>query len=504
MPIINSLISWFITKRMYQIDLFRRYPAEVQEETLVKLLERGRKTLFGKDHGFSSVDHYEQFARQVPVREYHEIKPYIDKALAGEKDTLWPGEVKWFAKSSGTTSDKSKFIPVTRDSMEDFHFRGAKDAIVVYLSNYPDSGVFLGKSLAVGGSQQISNFNSEAYFGDLSAVLLQNLPFWAQMFRTPDLSIALMDEWEAKIDKMARTTSLENVTNISGVPSWTLLLLKKVLEITGKSEIHEVWPNLEVFVHGGVSFEPYRKQYQELIQGKHMRYMETYNASEGFFGVQDDPRNSDMLLMLDYGIFYEFMPIDQVGLPDPKVLTLDGVETGVNYAIIITTSGGLWRYLIGDTVRFSSLHPVRFRITGRTRHFINAFGEELIIDDAESALKLACLQTDAEITEYTAGPVYMDDKSGARHQWCIEFKKPPSDLAFFTQLLDNALKAVNSDYEAKRHRDLALHLPEVIPVGTGTFYQWMKNKGKLGGQHKVPRLSNNREIIQEILNLPRS
>lgn len=501
MPIINSIISWFITKRKYQIDFFRRYPVEVQNDTFRKLISLGQKTAFGRDHNLESVSSYSEFKESIPVRDYTAIKPYIERALYGESDVLWPGEVKWFAKSSGTTSDKSKFIPVTRNFLESCHFQGGKDTLILHLTNYPDSEIFLGKSLVVGGSLQISDYNPESYFGDLSAVLLQNLPAFAHWIRTPDLSIALMSEWEEKIVKMAESTSRENVTSLAGVPSWMLVLLKKVLELSGKTNILQVWPNLELFMHGGVSFIPYADQFRKIIPGNRMRYMETYNASEGFFGIQDDPDTDDMLLMLDYDVFYEFIPVDQLDSDDPKAVTLDGVEKDRNYAMVITTSGGLWRYLIGDTVRFTSKAPPRIKISGRTKHFINAFGEELIIDNAESALRKACIGTHAEITDYTAAPVFMGSNQGARHQWLIEFEKEPENIGFFTELLDNGLKAANSDYEAKRYKDIALQRPEVITLRKGTFYAWLKEKGKLGGQHKVPRLSNDRSIAEDILRL---
>ncbi len=501
MPILSSFVTWLVTKRKYQIDFFRKYPVEVQNDTLNSLISKGRNTLFGKEHGLTQGLTWDQFNSQVPVRDYPAIKPYIDRAMNGEADVLWPGEVKWFAKSSGTTGDKSKFIPVTTDNLEECHFRGGKDTLALWFANYPDSRLFHGKSLVVGGSHQVSDINSEAYFGDLSAVLLQNLPAYAHWLRTPDLSIALMNEWEEKLEKMAENTIRQNVTSLAGVPSWTLILLKKVLAQTGKDNISEVWPNLEVFIHGGVNFGPYRDPFRSIIRSDSMKYMETYNASEGFFGIQDDPCSRDMLLMLDYGVFFEFIPMEELGTDNGKPVTLRDVETGRNYAMVISTSGGLWRYLIGDTIRFTSLSPVKFRITGRTRHFINAFGEELIIDNAEHALQKACQGSGAVITEYTAAPVYMGDGDGARHQWLIEFSKPPENLEFFSELLDNALKAVNSDYEAKRYRGIALHSPEVIPLKTGTFYTWLKGKGKLGGQHKVPRLSNDRVIADEILQI---
>ncbi len=501
MPIINSIISWFVTKRKYQIDFFKQYPIEVQNDQLTRLIREGRDTIFGQDHDFEHIETYEQFAARVPIRDYPALKPYIDRAMLGETDVIWPGEVKWFAKSSGTTGDKSKFIPVTRDNIEDCHFQGGKDTLIFYFDNYPDNELLSGKTLTIGGSHQVSDVNPEAYFGDVSAVLLQNLPAYAHWIRTPDLSVALMNEWEEKLDRMAEVTMIENVTSLAGVPSWTLVLLKKILEKTGKQTIAEVWPNLEVFLHGGVSFTPYRSQFQAIIGSDKMRYMETYNASEGFFGIQDDPANPDMLLLLDYGVFFEFIPIDEIGNENPKALSLASVEIGRNYAMVITTTGGLWRYLIGDTVMFSSLQPVKFRITGRTRHFINAFGEELIIDNAEFALKKACQGTNAEITDYTAAPVFMGEGEKARHQWLIEFSQMPDNLDFFAELLDNGLKAANSDYEAKRYKSLALHPPEVIALKPGIFYEWLKMKGRLGGQHKVPRLSNDRKVVEEILQL---
>jgi len=501
MPILNSIISWFVTKRKYQIDFFKKYPLEVQDDTLKQLIRLARHTVFGREHGFSAIGSQAEFARQVPVRDYAGIKPYIDLAMNGEPDILWPGEVKWFAKSSGTTGDRSKFIPITRDTLEDCHYRGGKDSITLWLANHPDSSIFLGKSLIVGGSLQVSDMNSEAFFGDLSAVLLQNLPAFAHWLRTPDLSIALMDEWEIKLEKMARHTSCENVTSLAGVPSWMLILLKKVLEETGKDNIADVWPHLEVFMHGGVNFTPYREQFKAIIRSDSMSYVETYNASEGFFGIQDDPETNDLLMMLDYGVYFEFIPVDEIGSGNGKAVTLRDVDTDTNYALVISTSAGLWRYLIGDTIRFTSLKPVKFRITGRTRHFINAFGEELIIDNAEYALNKACQGTGASITDYTAAPVYMSERTAARHQWLIEFSQPPDNLDFFTELLDNALKAVNSDYEAKRYKNIAIHAPEVIQLRKGAFYDWLKYKGKLGGQHKVPRLSNDRDIVAEVLEI---
>ena len=503
MPILNSILSWFVTKRNYQIDFFKKYPVEVQDDALKQLVKQASHTVFGHEHGLSGIGSYGEFTSQVPVRDYPSIKPYIDRAMSGEPDVLWPGEVRWFARSSGTTGDKSKFIPITRDILERCHYRGGKDTITLWLANHPDSGIFPGKSLIVGGSLQVSDMNPDAWFGDLSAVLLHNLPAFAHWLRTPDLSIALMNEWEEKLEKMAEHTIRENVTSLAGVPSWMLILLKKVLEKTGRDNIADVWPNLEVFMHGGVNFTPYRNQFRAIIRSEVMGYMETYNASEGFFGIQDDPGTNDLLLMLDYDVFYEFIPFDELVSGNSQPVTLRDVNTNTNYAMVISTSGGLWRYLIGDTIRFTSLSPVKFRITGRTRHFINAFGEELIIDDADYALNKACQATGSSITDYTAAPVYMGEGQTARHQWLIEFTTPPDNLDLFTELLDNALQSVNSDYEAKRYKSIALHAPEVIVLRKGAFYDWLKFKGKLGGQHKVPRLSNDRTLCDEVLSINR-
>jgi hypothetical protein len=419
--------------------------------------------------------------------------------MKGEQRLLWPTEVRWFAKSSGTTASKSKFIPVSQEALEECHFKGGKDLLAIYCSNHPDTKLFSGKLLSMGGSHQLSGFSNETFYGDLSAILIQNLPFWIELFRTPDISIALMDEWEAKIKRMAETTMLEDVTNISGVPSWTLVLMHKILELTGKKNITEVWPNLELFIHGAVSFEPYRSQFESLIPSPGMHYYETYNASEGFFGIQDLPSGREMLLMLDYGIFYEFIPMSQWNSEHPDTLTLDQVKTGENYAVVISTNAGLWRYKIGDTISFTSLKPFRFRITGRTAHFINAFGEELIVENADRAIATACNKSGCLVRDYTACPVYISGKNAGAHEWLIEFELPPADIVAFTTLLDAELKNVNSDYEAKRYHDMALREPIVRVMPENTFYNWLKSKGKVGGQHKVPRLSNDRVIVEEIL-----
>lgn len=499
MPIISSFFSWVMKQRIHQIELFLKYPHEVQEEVLRRMIEEARYTEFGLKYDFSSLKGSEDFRSRVPLQDYESLKPYILRLKAGEQQLLWPTDIRWFAKSSGTTSDKSKFIPVSNEALEECHYKGGKDLLCLYFHNNPETKLFEGKMLSLGGSHQINSLNNDSFYGDLSAILIQNLPFWIQLFRTPERSIALMDEWEEKIEKMARVTMNENVTNISGVPSWTLVLLKRILEISGKNNLNEVWPNLELFVHGAVNFGPYREQFYRLIPKSDMHYLETYNASEGFFGIQDRANADDMLLMLDYGIYYEFIPMSEWHKEEPKTLRLDQVRIGEQYAIVITTNAGLWRYRIGDTVTFSSVDPYRIRITGRTAHFINAFGEELIIDNAEKAIAETCAATGAVIRDYTAAPVYFSDEGSGAHEWIIEFERKPPDLYDFTVLLDQALKRQNSDYEAKRYHDKVLGMPLLRSVRPDTFFNWLKSKEKLGGQHKVPRLANHRKFVEEIL-----
>lgn len=487
------------------MELFIRYPHEVQREWLSRLITASAHTEWGKTYGYSSIRSYEQFRERVPVQNYESLKPYILRIKHGEKDVLWPGQVQWFAKSSGTTNDKSKFIPVTQEALEECHFKGGKDLLSIYFNNNPDSKLFSGKLLSLGGSHKINTLNSnvenESFYGDLSAILIQNLPYWIQLFRTPDISIALMDEWEQKIERIAHSTIHDDVTNISGVPSWTLVLMNRILEITGKKHIHEVWPNLELFVHGAVNFEPYRQHFLKLFPHPTMRYYETYNASEGFFGIQDRNNTNEMLLMLDYGIFYEFIPVGADGEIDNQAIPLSEVKTGVNYAILITTNAGLWRYMIGDTVKFTSLNPYRIQITGRTAQFINAFGEELMIDNAERAMAEACMMSGAVVREYTASPLFYNNNGCGAHEWLIEFELEPVSIERFQYYLDLALKKLNSDYEAKRYNDMALQMPVIRTVKRGTFYEWMKSRNKLGGQHKVPRLANHRTYADEILSL---
>lgn len=499
MPLINSIVAWFNTKRLHQIELFKKYPCEVQEEVLLKILQAASDTEWGKKYDYKSINTIDLFQERVPLLTYEKIMPFVKRLRKGEKDLFWPGEIKWFAKTSGTASDRSKFIPVSKEALEECHFRGVKDALAIYTSNFPETKIFSGKALTLGGSHRINNYSNQSYYGDLSAILIENIPFWADFLRTPHHKIALLDEWEEKLEKITDATIVENVTNLSGVPSWNLVMIKYILKRTGKKNLLEIWPNLELFIHGGVNFTPYRKQFEKLIPSEKMNYMETYNASEGFFGIQDDLSCNDMLLMLDYGIFYEFIPMEEFNNKNPRILTVADVEKNKNYAIIISTNGGLWRYVIGDTVIFTSLYPHKFKISGRTMHFINAFGEELIIDNALKALEITCNKTGAQISEFTAAPIYMDIEKKGTHEWLIEFETEPENLDYFTSVLDNALISLNSDYEAKRYKSITLDKPIIRKMEPGVFYNWFNNKKKLGGQNKIPRLSNERKYVEELL-----
>ena len=489
-------------KRIHQIDLFRKYPIEVQNEMLEKLLKAAVNTEWGKIYQYSTLVTYELYNQNVPLQEYEDIKPWVERLMAGEQNLLWPTETKWFAKSSGTTSDRSKLIPVTKEALEECHQKGGKDLLALYYENQPTAKLYKGKHLVIGGSAEINPLSDESYFGDLSAIIMKTLPWWAEIRRTPSREIALMNEWEEKIEKIALKTIPEDVCILVGVPSWTMVLTNKILEITGKKHLKEVWPNLELFMHGGVSFDPYREEFKKLIPDSSMNYVESYNASEGFFGIQDSPNSSDLLLMLDYGVFYEFIPMESYeGKNSKKVFDLSKVEINKNYALVISTNAGLWRYIIGDTIKFTSLKPYKFKITGRTKSFINVFGEELIVDNAETAISIACSKTGAQIRDYTACPVFMVGNERGKHEWLIEFVKEPNDFQRFSVLLDENLRNVNSDYDAKRSNNMVLEFPVILKVKSGTFDAWLKVKGKLGGQNKVPRLSNSREYVEEILNL---
>ncbi|MFC3416556.1 GH3 auxin-responsive promoter family protein [Algoriphagus hitonicola] len=504
MEVLNSFMTWVFKTRLGQIENFKKNPIQTQRTVLFELIDAGRKTEFGRKYNFSEIKNYRDFADQLPLFDYDSFKPYIDRTMEGKQGVIWNSKIEWFSKSSGTTSSRSKYIPVTEESLEECHYKGGKDMLSLYLSNYPNSKLFSGKNLTIGGTLEKNPLNPQgtAKAGDISAVIMKNLPIWAQIVRTPNLETALMGEWEAKIEKMARETMNENVVSIAGVPTWTVVLLRRILELKGAKHILEVWPNLEVFFHGAVAFGPYRSLFKELIPSEKMRYMETYNASEGFFGIQDQPDSDELLLLLDYGIFYEFIPMEEWDSENPKAIPLQEVEIGKNYAVVISTNGGLWRYKIGDTIRFTSTAPYRFKISGRTKHFINAFGEEVIVENAESAISFAAEKTSSTILNFTAAPVYFssDENQGA-HEWIIEFKNPPENKDQFIHLLDNHLREINSDYDAKRYKDLALKAPLVHFASPGLFEKWLGKKGKLGGQHKVPRLSNDRGYLEELLEL---
>ncbi len=499
-PLFNSIASWLLKKRYHQIELFLKYPAEVQQEVLQQLLDFADETEVGKTYGFEGISDYQTFAGRLPVVTYEELEPLIGRTRRGEQNLFWPTEIKWFAKSSGTTNAKSKFIPVSSEALEDCHYKSGKDLLCLYLNNNPNSQLFTGKSLRLGGSMELYEDNG-SFFGDLSAILIDNMPFWAEMSSTPSSRVSLMSEWEAKMKAIIQESIRENVTSLAGVPSWMLVLLNQVLQETGKQHLFETWENLEVYFHGGVSFNPYREQYHRLLPRDSFQYYEIYNASEGFFAIQDRNNSQDLLLMLDYGIFYEFIPMESFGTPRQRVIPLWEVQTGVNYAIVITTNAGLWRYQVGDTVRFTSTDPYRIRVTGRTKHHINVFGEELIIENTEDALRNTCRHWGASIKDYTVAPVFMSDTDKGAHEWLIEFRQPPADLQAFGRDLDKALQALNSDYEAKRYKNMTLNPLRLHQAREGLFYDWLKSKGKLGGQHKVPRLSNTREYLEELLEL---
>ena len=502
MNIISRCAKYLYRNRLTTVESYEKKADSLQYAQLDLMLKYAAHTEWGMNHHFKSIHNYVEFAQRIPLQTYDTLKPSIERMIKGEENILWPSKVRWYAKSSGTTNDKSKFIPVTPEILKYSHYRGGYDTTGLYLRNNPRSSFFARKGLILGGSHRPFPLNHKAHCGDLSAVLIENIPTWVNLIRIPGKQTILMNEWEAKIEAIVEQTLKKNVGSLSGVPSWILVLIKAVLKRAGKETLTEVWPNLEVFFHGGISFDPYRLQYKALIPSDDMHYMETYNASEGFFAIQDDPGDSGLLLMLDYGIFYEFIPVTELDRSDqPKVIPLEHVQIGENYAMVISTVGGLWRYLIGDTVRFTSLHPPKIEISGRTHHFINAFGEELMVDNAEKGIQMACQQTGAMVHAYTAAPLFILDKAMGRHQWLIEFEKAPESIEAFARALDSSLQSLNSDYEAKRYKNFTLLLPEILLAKEELFHEWLKLKGKLGGQHKVPRLSNNREMIEELLQL---
>ena len=499
-PLINSIASWVLKQRIHQIELFLKYPNEVQEELMMNLIRTSEETVIGQKYDFESIKSYKTFSERIPVSTYEDLEPMIELTRKGAQNVFWNTPIKWFAKSSGTTNAKSKFIPVSNEALEDCHYKGSKDLLCMYLNNNENSDMFLGKSLRLGGSSQIYE-NNNTYFGDLSAILIENMPIWAEFSSTPSSKISLMSEWESKLSAIINETKAENVTSFAGVPSWMLVLLNRIMTETGKDNLFDLWPNLEVYFHGGVSFEPYREQYKKILPKSDFKYYEIYNASEGFFAIQDLNYSNDLLLMLDYGIFYEFIPMDTFGTPEQKIIRLADVELFKNYAVVITTNAGLWRYLIGDTVRFTSLDPYRIRVSGRTKHHINVFGEELMVENTDMALAKTCSALDCEIKDYTVAPIFMKDKEKGAHEWIIEFKKQPSDIALFQKILDENLQAVNSDYEAKRYNNMTLNQLKVNVARENLFYDWLATNDKLGGQHKIPRLSNQRDYLEQLKNM---
>lgn len=498
MKLFNSIVSWVFKKRISQVEQFIKHPHSTQRNVFNKLIETAQHTSFGKEHGFGSISSISDFQNQVPIRNYEQTFPYIDRLIKGEQNVLWPSKISWFAKSSGTTSGKSKFIPVSKETLDDCHFKGGKDVIALYFHNNPESQFFAGKSLIMGGSHEVNEFNRKAKCGDVSAVMMQNMPLLGHFIQTPGLKAALLDDWEEKLEVMANKTISQNVTNLAGVPTWTLILLKRLLEIKKVDNIAEVWPNIELYVHGGVNFEPYRKQFESIIQSPKMQYYQAYNASEGLFAMQDQNNVRDMLLMLDYGIYYEFIPREEFDREYPKAIPLSEVQVGQSYAIVISTNSGLWRYKVGDTVTFTSTSPYRIKVTGRTKSFINAFGEEVIVENADQAIANACKKTNAIMKDYTAAPLYFGENNQGAHEWIISFQKKPDNESYFVEVLDQTLQMVNTDYQAKRQKDIALSGPIVHFTDDDVFTKWLKEKGKLGGQNKVPRLKNNRSILDEI------
>jgi hypothetical protein len=500
MKFLSPAISRFARLRLSAIEHWVEHPVEAQRQVLQHLITQGQYTEFGRKYQFNKTFRLRDFKASVPIHTYEDLKPWIDRMMAGEENVLWNTPVEWFAKSSGTTSERSKFIPLSQQSLDENHYQASKDVLTLYYFNYPESDLLTGKGLVIGGSHQVGQLNEDIKYGDLSAVLLQNTPFWGDWIRTPELSIALMDEWETKIEHLAQSTILEDVTSVSGVPTWTLVLFKRILQITGKASIKEVWPNLELYIHGGVSFVPYRAQFEQLV-GAPIRYLETYNASEGFFAAQSREEDDGMLLYLDHGIFYEFMPLEEVGAINPQTVGLKDVQKGRHYAPVISTTGGLWRYLLGDTIQFTSTFPFRVKVSGRIKHYINAFGEEVVVENTDSAIAEACRATGATVVDYTAAPVYFSENENGAHEWLVEFDVAPANLDTFGDRLDAALRQVNSDYDAKRYKDIALRRLIIHALPRGTFNEWLRSKGKLGGQHKVPRLSNDRTILEELMRM---
>ncbi len=496
-PIFNSVASFFLKRRISQIELFKDYPIEVQQEVLRKMIVYSIDTEIGKKYDFKTIRHYNDFKERIPTVTYEEIYEDIDRNRKGEQNIFWRTPIKWFAKSSGTTNAKSKFIPISFESLEDCHYKAGKDMLSLYFNNNVNSQLLVGKCLRLGGSREIYE-NNDSYYGDLSAIMIDNLPFWAELSSTPSSKTSLIPQWEDKVKAIIKESMNQKVTSFAGVPSWMLSLLQQVIEETGKDNILEIWQDAEVYFHGGVSFEPYRNLYNKLFPSKEFKYFEIFNASEGFFAIQDQNSSTELLLMLDYGIFYEFIPVNG---SESEIVSLADVRLNTNYEMVITTNSGLWRYKIGDTIKFTCLNPYRVKVTGRTKHFINVFGEELVVENAEMALSKTTELTKSEISNFTVGPIFMSDKTKGSHEWIIEFSKEPDDMNKFTEILDLSLQSLNSDYEAKRYKDSTLELPKIIKGRKNLFYDWLKSRNKLGGQNKIPRLSNSREYVEELLGI---
>ena len=496
MHVINSIGKFYFSTRVPSIERFIANPIETQNRIFLHLLHRAGDTEFGKKYGFKEVRNYEEFKAAVPLQDYESLKPFFARMQSSEPNVLWPGAIRWFAKSSGTTNDASKFIPVSEEGLHQSHIKTGKDFLSLYLRNKPSSRFFTGKGLVMGGAYHPNNKNRDVFAGDVSAILMKNLDTWIEYFREPGLSIALLTDWEQKLDRIADVTMGQNITNISGVPSWTLLMLRRVLEKSKKKYIKDVWPNIELYCHGGVGFAPYRPQFEELM-GQPITYQNVYNASEGFFAFQDTVDNDSMLLHLDNGVFYEFIPFNG-DINTEEAVTIEGVKKGINYAMVISTNSGLWRYIIGDTIEFTDIAPYRIRITGRTKHYINVFGEEVTVDNTDKALAAACIDSCAEVVDYTIAPIFVTHLDQGSHEWAIEFVRMPEDLSAFETLLDSKLQMLNSDYQAKRSGNLAMGNLSIIPLVKGTFYEWLKSKEKLGSQQKIPRLLNERNFINEL------
>ena len=500
---VHNIASWYLKRRMEQVEHFMTHPHQVQQHWFERLIETAHSTKWGKCHGYERGMSVDTFRERTPISSYEALYPWIDRAFQGEADVLWPGKMTWFAKSSGTTNDRSKFIPVTEETLEECHFKAGQDMLAIYLNQHPESKLFTGKALSIGGTHSPHPRLRNIRYGDVSAVMMENLPVFYELLRTPSKEVALMANWEEKIEAMANEAMYEDVTSIAGVPTWTMVLINHMFDKLGLQarNLREIWPNLELYMHGGVSFEPYRSQFEQMIPGGGMTYMDIYNASEGYFALQNEFDRRDLLLMLDYGIFFEFIPLEHVDEEHPKTHILSEVEVGRQYALVISTNGGLWRYRVGDTVVFTQAAPYKLRVSGRTKHFINAFGEELMVENAETAITEACKATGAQVSNFTAGPIYLEGRSKGGHEWLIEFERQPDSLDHFREVLDQVLRDLNSDYDAKRSGNLALHAPRVHSLPQGTFHLWMKKRAKLGGQHKVPRLANHREYLEDILAL---